>query len=343
MGLGPNFVPSKNAMLCSNHFEKKCFQEGTAKGCLLPGSIPTIFGQYKASCVFCHARKGQDKNRSFRKFPLNNAELLQKWIAAMDVKDFVPNKRSVLCSEHFEKDCFRKTGRNACTLTLKNNAIPTIFKLPLIDKTPAGEHNRNSQLPASQMETDPSLSPEEISASEGREKRRLSVDLPPPKISKTDTKYSMVNPMRASTSDSDKKQCQVDEVPSTSSASELANTLMQRNGQTPTTSRRIRHIVHDHQYETTPRSMRKKILLQKKRIQALMLEKHADKQHISRLKQQVTSLKQIVSELRRTRALSESGLECLNSTADTDVSQFLKRFIKNQRNIKKKQIFTSSI
>ncbi|XP_076671259.1 uncharacterized protein LOC143370260 isoform X3 [Andrena cerasifolii] len=307
MGLGPNFVPSKNAMLCSNHFEKKCFQEGTAKGCLLPGSIPTIFGQYKASCVFCHARKGQDKNRSFRKFPLNNAELLQKWIAAMDVKDFVPNKRSVLC------------------------------------KTPAGEHNRNSQLPASQMETDPSLSPEEISASEGREKRRLSVDLPPPKISKTDTKYSMVNPMRASTSDSDKKQCQVDEVPSTSSASELANTLMQRNGQTPTTSRRIRHIVHDHQYETTPRSMRKKILLQKKRIQALMLEKHADKQHISRLKQQVTSLKQIVSELRRTRALSESGLECLNSTADTDVSQFLKRFIKNQRNIKKKQIFTSSI
>ena len=41
MGLASNFVSSKNALLCSNHFEKNCFQEGTAKGCLLPGSIPT--------------------------------------------------------------------------------------------------------------------------------------------------------------------------------------------------------------------------------------------------------------------------------------------------------------
>ena len=136
----------------------------------------------------------------------------------------------------------------------------------------------------------------------------------------------------------DKKQWQVDEVPSTSTASEGANTRVQRNGQTPTTSRRIRHIVHDHRYQTTPRSMLKKMLLQKKRIQALMLEKHAQKQHISRLKQQVTSLKQIVSALRKTPSLPDSGLECLESIADTDVSQFLKRFIKNQSNIKEKQV-----
>ena len=187
------------------------------------------------------------------------------------------------------------------------------------------------------METDPSLSPEILAAYEGREKRRLSLDLPPPKMSKTDNNYNMVNQMKASTSDSD-KQCQVDEVPSTSTASEVANTRMQRNGQTPTTSRRIRHIYHDHRYQTTPRSMLKKMLLQKKRIQALMLEKHAQNQHISRLKKQVTSLKQIVSALRKTPSLPDSGLECLESIADTDVSQFLKRFIKNQNNIKEQQV-----
>ena len=51
MGLRQNFVHSNNALLCYNHFEKHCFQEGNSKGCFLPASIPTIFGQ--------------DKNRSF--------------------------------------------------------------------------------------------------------------------------------------------------------------------------------------------------------------------------------------------------------------------------------------
>ena len=112
----------------------------------------------------------------------------------MTVKDFVPNKKSVLCSEHFEKDCFRKTGRNACTLTLKSNAVPTIFKLPLIDSKIVCAFYIFFILLL------------EYNAHYGKilflEKRRLSLDLPPPKMSKTDTNYSMVNPMRASTTDS---------------------------------------------------------------------------------------------------------------------------------------------
>ncbi|KZC11569.1 hypothetical protein WN55_02851 [Dufourea novaeangliae] len=39
------------------------------------------------------------------------------------------------------KRIFRKPGCDACNLTLKNNAIPTIVTLPLFDKTPAGNPN----------------------------------------------------------------------------------------------------------------------------------------------------------------------------------------------------------
>ena len=82
----------------------------------------------------------------------------------------------------------------------------------------------------------------------------------------------------------------------------------------------------------TPRSMKQKVVLQKRKIQALMNERYSNRKHISRLKKQVTSLKTIVSELRKTRALADSGLECLEAIADTDISQFLKRFIQNQKN-----------
>lgn len=51
------------------------------------------------------------------------------------------------------------------------------------------------------------------------------------------------------------------------------------------------------------------------------------KQHISRLKKKVISLNDIVKNLRETWAIPEFGLDCLDSIANTDVSQFLKRFI----------------
>ena len=67
MGLGSSFIPNNNSRLCSEHFEKKCFQEGTNNARLRPGSVPTLFGQYKAVCAFCHALKDQYKSRTFRR------------------------------------------------------------------------------------------------------------------------------------------------------------------------------------------------------------------------------------------------------------------------------------
>ena len=48
----------------------------------------------------------------------------------MNVKDFVVNKKSLLCSDHFEKGCFRKRNSQPNNVRLKDNAVPTIFTLP---------------------------------------------------------------------------------------------------------------------------------------------------------------------------------------------------------------------
>ncbi|XP_043465326.1 THAP domain-containing protein 1-like [Leptopilina heterotoma] len=123
MKLGPNFKPSKLARLCSDHFEKECL-ENKIKGTLLSGSIPTKFKTYKSSCIYCHEIKGVNKNRSYRKFPVENPILLQKWLSAMNLKDVEVTKRSLLCSDHFDNTCFRKTGKY---LILNSDAVRTLF------------------------------------------------------------------------------------------------------------------------------------------------------------------------------------------------------------------------
>ena len=132
----------------------------------------------------------------------------------------------------------------------------------------------------------------------------------------------------------DERGCNVNEVPSAKSSNEAANTLTRSETmQTPS----IRYyITHDHQYESTPRSLKRKVILQKKKIQALVQERRANKQKILRLKKQVTSLKETVNELRKTQALPGSGIECLTTIANTDVPQFLTRFIVNQKHMKKR-------
>lgn len=91
-----------------------------------------------------------------------------------------------------------------------------------------------------------------------------------------------------------------------------------------------RVIKHDHRYEISPKTTKRKLLRQQQTIKILKQNSHVQKQHILRLKKR-TSLKDIVSELRRTRAITDFGLQCLDSIADADVSQFLQRFFKNQK------------
>ena len=80
------------------------------------------------SCVAidCTNKVKAGSGISFHRFPLKKPELLQKWIQAVKRKDWVPNKYSYICIEHFEPSCFvvrpGKIGRH-----LSDNAVPTIF------------------------------------------------------------------------------------------------------------------------------------------------------------------------------------------------------------------------
>lgn len=48
----------------------------------------------------------REKKVGLHRFPLKNKDLLKKWVVNIKREGFVPNEHSVLCSEHFEAECF---------------------------------------------------------------------------------------------------------------------------------------------------------------------------------------------------------------------------------------------
>lgn len=62
------------------------------------------------------------------RFPLSDAEKLQLWLKAIGRKGFEPNSGSRLCSDHFKQSDFYENPGGSYKLTLKNDAIPSIFQ-----------------------------------------------------------------------------------------------------------------------------------------------------------------------------------------------------------------------
>ena len=62
------------------------------------------------------------------RFPLNNQELLSRWLEQMRRTFWYPESTSHICSRHFTPDCFRQylSGQ----YRLKEDAVPTIWNLP---------------------------------------------------------------------------------------------------------------------------------------------------------------------------------------------------------------------
>ncbi|XP_051571963.1 uncharacterized protein zgc:153292 isoform X3 [Myxocyprinus asiaticus] len=73
---------------------------------------------------------------SFHKFPLADGLRVREWLRRMRWQNWWPTGNSVLCSDHFEKDCFEQMGSHK---RLRKNAVPTIFNFPkhLQSKGPA--------------------------------------------------------------------------------------------------------------------------------------------------------------------------------------------------------------
>ncbi|XP_055049989.2 uncharacterized protein [Misgurnus anguillicaudatus] len=64
---------------------------------------------------------------SFHKFPLADGLRVREWLRRMRWQNWWPTGNSVLCSDHFEKDCFEQMGSHK---RLRRNAVPTIFNFP---------------------------------------------------------------------------------------------------------------------------------------------------------------------------------------------------------------------
>jgi THAP domain/Transposase protein len=64
----------------------------------------------------------------FCRFPLKNPTLLAKWVAAMRRDKWHPGPNDLLCSEHFDSNCFRSYNLQ---VRLKEDAVPSIFNFPM--------------------------------------------------------------------------------------------------------------------------------------------------------------------------------------------------------------------
>ncbi|CAM1320735.1 THAP1 (predicted) [Pycnogonum litorale] len=91
------------------------------------------YGGTTCAAVGCSNSSGKPscKGKSFHRFPFSNKSILKKWIHHVGRKDWKPSKRSVLCSDHFDKNCYRTSViMNQFTPSyqlLKKDTVPDQF------------------------------------------------------------------------------------------------------------------------------------------------------------------------------------------------------------------------
>ncbi|XP_027699642.1 THAP domain-containing protein 3 [Vombatus ursinus] len=72
----------------------------------------------------CNRYSSRRKQLTFHRFPFSRPELLKEWVLNIGRGNFKPKQHTVICSEHFQPDCFSAFGNRK---NLKQNAVPTVF------------------------------------------------------------------------------------------------------------------------------------------------------------------------------------------------------------------------
>ncbi|XP_039286915.1 THAP domain-containing protein 1-like isoform X2 [Nilaparvata lugens] len=143
------FNPSKVTKICSNHFTSDCFRNSgwSSLRILNEDAVPTIFDFSDHSksgkrgkrlkrlnvqcCVLgCEAVKTDiDHGSGLRFFAFPEERTVKnRWIEAIQRKDFDPNVHKAVCSQHFvESDYVIQQGSDE--KRLKVRAVPSIFPL----------------------------------------------------------------------------------------------------------------------------------------------------------------------------------------------------------------------
>ncbi|GFV58178.1 THAP-type domain-containing protein [Trichonephila clavipes] len=120
----------------------------------------------------CNNSKKKDncRNKTFFQFPLKNPNLLKTWIAKIRRENFVPSYASVLCSDHFEEECFEYqnfTNRRH----LKPGSVPTNF---VFTKSPSSRRILERCKPSTSTEIcEPPVSNEEMGTEEIQRQKEM--------------------------------------------------------------------------------------------------------------------------------------------------------------------------
>ena len=90
-------------------------------------SVFSLFVQ-NASMVYCLRlyKLFRHANQKVLASPLENKELLSKWLAKIRRTNAPNNEHSRLCGNHFEANCFKKIPGSSC-VNLKPRSVPTRF------------------------------------------------------------------------------------------------------------------------------------------------------------------------------------------------------------------------
>ncbi|XP_032681631.1 THAP domain-containing protein 2-like [Odontomachus brunneus] len=85
------------------------------------------------TCCACGFRENRDtidgnERVSYHSFP-KKKDMRQAWVRAIGKKDFVPTKSSILCSQHFSKEClyYPNNGGHKQRIRLRPDSVPTLF------------------------------------------------------------------------------------------------------------------------------------------------------------------------------------------------------------------------
>lgn len=114
-------------------------------------------GRYK--CAY-NCESSSESDVKFFKFPLYNPRKLKKWLNNMKWDDWTPSRFSVLCINHFEDQYIDRTGKS---VTLKDNAVPTIFSSS--DTTQKAKTSCN---PRSKQNKSPAVKPTQLISTESQ-------------------------------------------------------------------------------------------------------------------------------------------------------------------------------
>ncbi|XP_051170423.1 uncharacterized protein LOC127287494 [Leptopilina boulardi] len=309
MGFDENFELTLNTRLCGDHFDEKCFSKATNdQERIHSESIPTIFDRYYLKCISCNNVKKIGCNVNFRKFPFKNDKLLKVWIKNIGLENFYPNDRSLICDEHFEDHCFykRKTGGQI----LKQNAIPTLF-FPYILKGSVRSYKIVQPNAESTSLKINSVNQNEIRVSADKHSCLLE-NIQNDKRFKS-SKNAESNSIEAYSNRQDeiagiltnKRSYSLENMQNAESFNSDLESFVaspstpnnQRTHDRETTPQQIASLNHDHQYNSSSKSLVKQYNEMRQKLQRSMTTSKMQKQVIKRLRKKVSNLREIIFQV----------------------------------------------